>query len=84
MFEHFGRDVGVNVEREARFRVSEDAGERFGIDSARRCVGGEGVPEIVEAKIREVIIPQDPFQAVVGGLRIERFLCVEEVREDPF
>ena len=36
--------MGVGVQRERRIGVTQDAGQRLGIHSAGKGVGGEGVP----------------------------------------
>ena len=36
--------MGVGVQRERRIGVTQDAGQRIGIHSAGKGVGGEGVP----------------------------------------
>ena len=36
--------MGVGVQREGRIGVTQDAGQRLGIHSAGKGVGGEGVP----------------------------------------
>ena len=36
--------MGVGIQREGRIGVTQDAGQRLGIHSAGKGVGGEGVP----------------------------------------
>ena len=36
--------MGVGIQRERRIGVTQDAGQRLGIHSAGKGVGGEGVP----------------------------------------
>lgn len=48
---HIAGDMGVGVQCEAGFCVSQDTGERLGIHPSGQGVCGEGVPEIEEADI---------------------------------
>ena len=41
--------MGIGVQCETGIGVAQNAGQRFGIHSAGKGVGGEGVTQIVEA-----------------------------------
>lgn len=44
--------MGVGVEGETCIGMPKNSRQRFGIHTACECMGGKGVPEIVEAYIR--------------------------------
>ena len=75
--------MGVGVQGEGRIGVTQDAGQGLGIHTAGQCVGGEGVPQVMEANQRQSGIAQQSFHPVVGRLRRQRQLRHGGIVEDP-
>ena len=75
--------MGVGVQREGRIGVAQDAGQGLGIHAAGEGVGGEGVPQIVEADVRQASLIEQYFQSAVGRVRVHGQLRADRLREDP-
>ena len=64
--------------------VSENACQRFGIDSAMCCMRGKGVAEIVKSDQRKSCMFQYDLQLSVGGGRADWLFGMHEIREHPY
>ena len=56
---HIRRYMGVGIQGEAGIGVAQDAGEGLGIHAAGQGVGGESVPQVVEADLRKARFLQE-------------------------
>lgn len=75
--------MGIGIQSEAGLRMAQDAGQGLGIHPAGQGMGGEGMAQIVEPKIRQPRLLQQAFQTPVGVARTDRLLRAERIRENP-
>ena len=75
--------MGVGVQRERRIGVTQDAGQRLGIHSAGKGVGGEGVTQIMEADAGQPRPLKERFHVAIGRVGIDWILRLHRVGEYP-
>ncbi len=75
--------MGVGVQREGGVGVAQDAGRRFGIHAAGESVGGEGVPQIVEADAGQPRPLEQRFHVAIGRVGVNGVFRLHRVREYP-
>ena len=62
--------------------MAEDPGQGFGVYTAGEGMGGEGVPEIVESKIRQSGNRQELFESLICTAGADRSLRAKRIVED--
>lgn len=75
--------MGVGVQCERRIGVTQDAGQRLGIHSAGKGVGGEGVTQIMEVDAGQPRPLKERFHVAIGRVGIDWIFRLHWVRKDP-
>ena len=75
--------MGVGVQRERRIGVTQDAGQRLGIHSAGKGVGGEGVTQIMEADAGQPRPLKERFHVAIGCVGVDGIFRLHRIREYP-
>ena len=75
--------MGVGVQREGGVGMTQNAGQRFGVHAAGEGVGGEGMPQIVEADAGQARPPEQRFHVAIGRVGIDWIFRLHWVRKDP-
>ena len=81
---HISGGVCIGIQCEAGLRVAKDASQCFSIHTGGQGMRGEGVPQIVEADVRQSRLSQQGFELLIGSTGIYRQFWAERVIEDPW
>lgn len=75
--------MGVGVQRGGAGHMAQDGGQHLDVHPVGQGVGGEGMPQIMETKVRESCCLQQRFHPVIGSAGAGGLFRPQRVREYP-